>query len=70
MLLKDKQNETLIEVLDIKSLINPASNQICGSVQNGEEEQPPEEIAKERLIFPSGENLPRCWQDANYQASL
>jgi hypothetical protein len=67
MLLKDKQNENLVEILDITSLINPATSKISGSVQNGEEEQPPEDIAKETLVFPSGENLPRCWVDANYQ---
>jgi hypothetical protein len=70
MLLKDKQNGTLIEVLDITTLINPMAEEICGSIQNGEEEQPPEDIAKTELIFPSGENLPRCWLDVNYQANL
>lgn len=70
MLLKDKQNGTLVEVLDITTLINPIVEEISGSVQNGEEEQPPEDIAKAELIFPSGESLPRCWLDVNYQANL
>jgi hypothetical protein len=70
MLLKDKQNGTLIEVLDITTLINPMAEEIRGSIQNGEEEQPPEDITKAKLIFPSGENLPRCWLDVNYQGNL
>jgi hypothetical protein len=36
-------------------------------VQAGEEEQDPEPIEKQNLIFPSGESLPRCWIDADYQ---
>jgi hypothetical protein len=69
MLLKDKENETLIEIQDITDLINPVASEISGSVQNGQEEQPPEAIAKERLVFPSGENLPRCWVDADYRSN-
>jgi hypothetical protein len=67
MLLKDKQNGTLVEVLDITTLIDPMTEEIQGSIQNGQEEQPPEGIAKTELIFPSGEDLPRCWLDVNYQ---
>jgi hypothetical protein len=67
MLLKDKQNGTLVEVLDITTLIDPMTEEIQGSIQNGQEEQPPEEIAKAELVFPSGEELPRCWLEVNYQ---
>ena len=70
MLLKDQQNETLIEIADIIALINPAESDINGRIQNGQEEQPTEKFAKNELIFPSGENLPRCWTDAQYQSSL
>jgi hypothetical protein len=70
MLLQDKQDGTLVEVLDITALINPAKKEISVSGQEGEEEQPPEDVSKDRLVFPSGENLPRCWLDANYRASL
>ncbi len=67
MLLHDKQTDSLVEVLEIQALVNPVENKIKGSRQSGEEEQPPEDFAKERLNFPSGEELPRCWVDANYR---
>jgi hypothetical protein len=70
MFLKNKQNGTLIEVQDTTTLVNPVEKNICGRTQAGEEEQPTEEFAKNTLIFPSGENLPLCWTDADYQASL
>ena len=70
MLLKNKQNGTLIEVQDIITLVNPVESNIKGRTQAGEEEQPAEEFAKNKLIFPSGEVLPRCWTDADYQNSL
>ena len=67
MLLQKKDNGTLVEVLDVQSLVNPAQPEITARVQAGEEEQDPEAIAKDHLIFPSGESLPRCWMDAGYQ---
>ncbi|OKH20596.1 acetyltransferase [Hydrococcus rivularis NIES-593] len=70
MLLQDKQTGELVEILDIEALVNPVETKIQGSLQAGQEEQPPEAIAKDRLVFPSGENLPRCWIDANYRTSL
>jgi hypothetical protein len=68
MLLQDKQNGALVEILDTVALINPAASKVPGRVQSGEEEQDPEKFDKSALIFPSGENLPRCWIDAEYQA--
>lgn len=70
MLLQSKETGTLVEVMDIQSLINPINGEIVVRVQNGEEEQDPEALQKENLIFPSGEDLPRCWLDADYQATL
>jgi hypothetical protein len=67
MLLQDKQTGNLIEIEDITSLINPAKTTISGSIQEGQEEQPPEDLEKVSLVFPSGEDLPRCWIDANYR---
>lgn len=67
MLLQDNQTNTLIEVLDINDLINPAKDSVPGRIQEGQEEQDPESFAKQNLVFPSGETLPRCWQDADYQ---
>jgi hypothetical protein len=67
MLLKDKQTGTLVAILDVESLINPAKAHTSGRDQEGQEEQEPEQFAKQDLIFPSGEPLPKCWTDAQYQ---
>ncbi|MDX2215220.1 MAG: hypothetical protein SFY66_18295 [Oculatellaceae cyanobacterium bins.114] len=66
MLLQDKQTGTLVEVLDVADLVNPTTDQIQGRIQAGQEEQAPEGIAKNQLVFPSGEELPRCWVDSNF----
>jgi hypothetical protein len=68
MLLQDKETGTLVEILDVQALIDPNEITIPGQVQAGQEEQDPEPIQKESLIFPSGESLPRCWVDADYRA--
>lgn len=67
MLLQDKQTGTLVKILDIEELINPNQETIHGKYQAGQEEQEEENFAKESLTFPSGEELPRCWLEANYQ---
>jgi hypothetical protein len=64
MLLQDKQSD------DVSMLINPSETMVSGRSQSGEEEQDPEDYAKTSLIFPSGENLPRCWVDADYRQRL
>ncbi|WP_404787785.1 acetyltransferase [Altericista sp. CCNU0014] len=67
MLLQKEDNGTLVEILDILEVISPNQSQVMVRVQAGEEEQDPESVPKQSLIFPSGERLPRCWLDANYQ---
>ncbi len=67
MLLKNKENGTLIKILDTEELIDPSRSEVKGKVQEGQEEQDAEDFSKEQLIFPSNENLPRCWLEANYQ---
>ncbi len=67
MLLQNKQTGTLVEILDTKALIDPVEQKVTTRTQEGQEEQDPEEVEKANLIFPSGETLPRCWVDANYQ---
>ncbi|MBN3911325.1 MAG: acetyltransferase [Nostoc sp. NMS1] len=61
MFLQEKQTDKLIEIHDIETLISPLKPTVMGQYQVGEEEQDPESFEKENLIFPSGENLPRCW---------
>jgi hypothetical protein len=67
MFLQSKEQGVLVEVLDVKELIDPSTSEIQGRIQSGQEEQDPEAFAKEGLVFPSGEALPRCWLDADYQ---
>jgi hypothetical protein len=67
MLLKSNHSDTLIEVLDVESLINPQQQSVSGQIQNGEEEQEPEAFAKADLLFPSGEALPQCWFVSDYK---
>jgi hypothetical protein len=67
MFLQDKQNGTLIEIQDVKTLFNPNEHAISGRNQSGEEEQDLMDYEKVGLAFPSGEDLPRCWIDVNYQ---
>ena len=69
MLLQDKETGNLVEVEDVLSLIDPTESEIVIQVQAGEEEQDPEPILKKNVIFPSGEDLPRCWIDANYRSA-
>lgn len=70
MLLQEKETGALVEVMDFQSLINPMREEITIRVQAGEEEQDPEPKQKNELVFPSGENLPRCWLDVNYKDNL
>jgi hypothetical protein len=67
MLLQKKENGTLVKILDILEVISPNQTEVTVQVQAGEEEQDPERVQKINLIFPSGESLPRCWLDAEYQ---
>jgi hypothetical protein len=67
MLLQKKENGTLVKILDVLEVISPNQTEVTVQVQAGEEEQDPERVQKINLIFPSGESLPRCWLDAEYQ---
>lgn len=69
MLLKSKDTQDLIKILDLEALINPAQDTVSGQDQAGQEEQSPTEYSKTDLVFPSGETLPRCWLDADYKNS-
>jgi hypothetical protein len=67
MLVKDSQDQTLIKVLNPDALFDPTHDQIQGQQQSGQAEQPPQPFDKSRLLFPSGEALPQCWTDPDYQ---
>ncbi|MBE9181204.1 acetyltransferase [Oculatella sp. LEGE 06141] len=70
MLLQEKASGDLIEILEVKDLIDPSKDTISGQAQGGQNEQPPESFGKNDLKFPSGEELPRCWLDANYRQNM
>ena len=66
MLLKSKQNDSLVEISDIIELIDPSKQKVTGQIQSGEEEQDLEPFDKKELVFPSDENLPQCWVNSDY----
>ena len=66
MLLKSKQNDSLVEISDIIELIDPSKQKVTGQIQSGEEEQDSEPFDKKELVFPSDENLPQCWVNSDY----
>jgi hypothetical protein len=67
MFLQLKNSSDLVKIMDLQELIDPNSNMIHAKDQEGEEEQETDLYKKEELVFPSGEELPRCWVDANYR---
>ncbi|MBF2028110.1 MAG: acetyltransferase [Oscillatoriales cyanobacterium C42_A2020_001] len=70
MLLKDKQSGELVKIADLETLIDPTKSTVTAKLQAGQEEQDPEEFAKDALLFPSNENLPECWLNPNYQQAI
>jgi len=67
MYLKDKQTGDLVEILTLDDLFDPFKSTVSGRFHAGEELQEPRSFAKADLIFPSGEDLPRCWTDPHYK---
>lgn len=67
MFLMNKENGELLEVLDMKALIDPNLHIIKGRYHAGEEMPEPMEFHKDNLKFPSGEALPKCWLNPHYR---
>lgn len=67
MYLKDRNNGDLVEVLDTEALFDPNKSELSGRYHAGEEMQEATAFAKDVLIFPSGEALPKCWVDPAYR---
>jgi hypothetical protein len=67
MYLKHIRSGDLVEVLDTGALFDPMQQDVSGRFHAGEELQDPASFPKGDLMFPSGENLPRCWVDARYR---
>jgi hypothetical protein len=66
MFLIDKKTGDLIRIEDVEELFDPFAHLVTGRDQVGEEEQDSARFAKDQLVFPSGEPLPRCWLDVKY----
>ncbi|WP_017298378.1 hypothetical protein [Nodosilinea nodulosa] len=67
MFVKNSQDQTLVKVTSLQELFDPLQNEVQGRQQAGEEEQPAQAFPKSQLQFPSGEPLPQCWTDPDYQ---
>lgn len=67
MYLKEKTDGHLVLVLDLQALSDPHDQSVSGQRHYGEEAQDPEPLRKSDLLFPSGEELPRCWLDPHYR---
>lgn len=67
MFLKTRADGSLLEVMSLQQLADPFAAQVEGRLHAGEELQEPESYAKGELVFPSGEDLPRCWVDPAYK---
>lgn len=70
MFVKLSSDKTLVKVLNTEALFNPFETKVQGRQQSGQSEQPPSAFSKAQLIFPSGEPLPRCWVDPDYQQEV
>jgi len=67
MFVQHKTTKNLIEVLSIQDLYDPFCLEIIGQSHSGEELQDETSYIKSELVFPSGEELPRCWVDPHYR---
>lgn len=67
MFLQVKNSADVIEIENIEELINPNQDTVQGRDQLGQNEQGVKPYKKEELVFPSGEDLPRCWINPNYR---
>ena len=69
MFLRDKKTGDAVEITDLAALFDPCADTVGGCFHAGEEMQDEESFPKANLKFPSGEDLPRCWTDADYRSS-
>ena len=68
MLVKNREDNTLIQVMNSEELNAPSKESIEGREKAGEEVQPTQNFPKSQLVFPSGESLPQCWLNPDYQS--
>lgn len=68
MFLKDRKSGDVVEILDLGALFDPTREAVEGRFHAGEEMQESALFGKAVLMFPSGEDLPRCWLDPDYRS--
>jgi len=70
MFLKNTENGDLAQVVELGELTDPNASSVTVRYHAGEEAGEPVSAEKSALTFPSGEALPKCWQDAHYRVSF
>ncbi len=69
MLLKLREQDVIVKVSDIHTLLDPYAQYVEGRTQWGVEKQTIEPLRKMDLCFLSGESLPQCWLTSGYPDS-
>jgi hypothetical protein len=67
MFLNHRDDNSLVEVLNLTELFDPFSDSVEARMHAGEELQDAAPFKKVELTFPSGEPLPRCWTNPTYR---
>ncbi len=70
MFLKHVPTNDLVEALDLQEVFDPFEQSISARTQAGEDTMDMTRYEKSDLLFPSGEPLPKCWQDSRYREQL
>ncbi len=70
MYVKNRKNNDLAQVENLQELTDPNMKSVTVHFFSGEEVGDPESFAKADLVFPSGEELPKCWFDPHYRISF
>jgi len=70
MFLKNTSNGDIAQVVELSELTDPNASSVTVRYHAGEEAGEPVSVGKSELTFPSGETLPKCWQDAHYRVSF
>lgn len=70
MFVKNLNSGDLAQVDKLSELTDPTAKSVTLHYFAGEEVGEPELVEKSELIFPSGENLPKCWLDSHYRITF
>ena len=70
MYVKNRKNSDLAQVEKLLELTDPNLKTVTVHYFSGGEVGEPESAEKADLVFPSGEELPKCWFDPHYRISF